>query len=53
MEAIAAELEWWPAGLLGGWVAAMLERIVGEGAALSQPAVLRVCVGKGVLDIQS
>ena len=26
---------------------------MGEGAALSQPAVLKVCVDKGALDIQS
>ena len=53
MEAIAAELEWWPADPLGGWVTAMLARVVGEGAASSQPAVLKVCVDKGALDIRS
>jgi hypothetical protein len=53
MEAIKAELEWWPAGPLGGWVSTMLERVVWEGATSSQLAVLRVCVDKGVLDIQS
>ena len=42
MEAITAELEWWPAGPLEGWTAAMLERVVGEGAASSQPAVLTI-----------
>ena len=31
----------------------MLEQVVGEGAASSQLAVLRVCVNKGALDIQS
>ena len=31
----------------------MLQRIMGDGAASSQPAVLRVCVDKGVLDIRS
>ena len=53
IEAAAAELEWWPAGPLGGWVSAMLEQSVGEGAASSQQAVLRVCNDKGVLGIRS
>ena len=31
----------------------MLEHVVGEGAASSQQAVLKVCVNKGALDIWS
>ena len=52
MEAAAAELEWWPDGPLEKWTTAMLERVVGEGAASSQPAVLKVCVDTGALDIR-
>ena len=52
MEAVAAELEWWPADPLDGWVTAMLERIVGEGAASGQPAILKVCVNKDTLHIR-
>ena len=53
IEAAAAELEWWPADPLGGWVSVMLERSVGEGAISSQQAVLQVCDDKGVLEIRS
>ena len=52
MEAITAELGWWPADPLGRWTTAMLERAVGEGAASSQPAVLQVWIGKDVLGIR-
>ena len=52
MEAIAAELDWWPAEPLDRWTTAMLERMVGEGAASSQPAILKVSVDKGVSEIR-
>ena len=52
MEAVAAELGWWPAGPLDRWITAMLERVVEEGAASSQPAVLQVCIDRGALDIR-
>ena len=52
MAAIAAELDWWPADPLDRWTTVMLERIVGEGAASSQPAILKVCIKKGALDIR-
>ena len=53
MGAVAAELEWWPDGPLEDWTRAMLEGLLGEGATSSQPAILRVCVDKGALDIRS
>ena len=53
MGAVAAELEWWPEGPLEDWTRTMLESLLGEDAASSQPAVLRVCVDKGVLEIRT
>ena len=46
-------MEWWPDGPLEDWTRAMLEGLLGEGATSSQPAILRVCVDKGALDIRS
>jgi len=51
--AVAAELEWWPDGPLEEWTRSMLESLLGEDAASSQPAVLRVCINKGVLDVRA
>ena len=52
MEAVAGELQWWPADPLDRWAAAMLERVVGEGEASSRSAILKVCVNKDVLGIR-
>ena len=52
MEAVAAELTWWPADPLDRWTAAMLDRMVGEGAASHRSAILKVCVDKDTLGIR-